>query len=1476
MSYEYNNSNNSNKSKLGFYLENAMKIMIEPYSIFVDDKLICYFDIESKKWHKPINCGDIPDNGAIMYGHCNVLINDKLLFIFTQSEYHYVLSIDKSNKNAVKWQKSRFMNKHILHNPKFQDNRADGNKIYKPYFLLLLKAQYHIKCQRIILISIDCYGVLTVCVLNPDYATSSSIDDVFCESRVVISQTPWSDIFTPISVVLNNFSSRCNKYLGWNIHYFSLLFSTIKNDIFPKFQSVMLDCQTYFSKKNDGKKLKSFPLMTNENLKFLKNLISIVSQKDVAKQTLNSGITNSFENKSVKNNVLCRESNCRSMQFNNCFNCAILFNINWLNNYAINYNLSSIGCGNTIRMNEDYFVLNIPLFYKGNQCNTFFYYFCANFLFYPSIYRPHFSIYCKHNINAYNSVSSIRCLFINNGGKICCIYNDSKHKKKVSKVILGNCTNWLNQMRRGQSSIIFGNDIVAIDSNKFENNINPWFDCDRTLRIDCVECKWSSPHCYFDDTKHSNNNDNSKNSSSNSNHSKDNNDNRDSLINILKIVETTVSSIDRVKYCEPDSNANELFSLRLNMIMDNVLSVRKTQFDERKEPPPMRLTIQSIENLFKYDDENNIRYNLVNGDSLKKLETILNYNYDTKMLKLHNQMQDKLMRCNTSDNKQGFTQFGNWIHNENYKDFTLINIGGNEKKRTWNISINTIECDYCGNFDFINDSIYYKKCSLCNKRVYCSFSCQFAHWYESHKYECKEVDLKFGIIMNGVRISSFENDCFNCVSSNSRYYSWFNVNRHKQVQVLKNKNDQLYKFCNVDILNIMKWNGCCSPWQMSFPWNTRMDDLNPGFISWIETSGYCNSVKSGFKKTLSQIDEISIDYFTYNRTSQNENDRFPVSSSCKSSLQMRENLYNDLRERFKTKPQTLKFFEWKPLCCVEIDFGNFMICPSRFRIVSKTATLGINYSIWQIDGFSLIKNKYVEIDKLICYSQRAIRTYRIDGDINVKEYFQKFRIWEISLETKNRLYNQFKRMNEINGNKNDNDNDNKEYIKMNTMKFDLDSSMFEIYGYVIQKSRKARLKMMDTRTRNVTPNNVNNENYLIPGIHYYSPTPLVFCDEEKTIEEFCALIVYPLPKEDDIDQIYGAIRFGIFDHEKKMIDDETGDCTNSVSFSKSVHYSKDEESYHNEYSIIYNGGCGSKGSDDDDGYRTQDEFPHFHERGGCDLLTCLVNYKESCFQFIINHCLVYTQPFQPFAINNEKKIEYFGYICSEMVGAQCILVDCVFKNSKLFQLKKNNDVKFEQSLHHWKKNLVLSTTLSNHNDDDDDDGVDDGIDGKENSVDNQLDQQLEARKFEAKQKMLNDKIDDLINSINIQRQKRQNKRKGKHKRKNKRKGKFESKIQSIKSTNRHKKKIQKKKQEKHKRNNKRNEVNSDTSNERKESSYKQIKYNDDSDSNSDDEEDENDSSSSDLDSSSTSITSSNQSTSSQCDCSDCLRERQQA
>ena len=62
----------------------------------IDNRLIFYFDIESQKWNKPHNYGDIPENGSIMYGHCNVVVNDQI-FIFTQSEYHFVLNIDKSD-----------------------------------------------------------------------------------------------------------------------------------------------------------------------------------------------------------------------------------------------------------------------------------------------------------------------------------------------------------------------------------------------------------------------------------------------------------------------------------------------------------------------------------------------------------------------------------------------------------------------------------------------------------------------------------------------------------------------------------------------------------------------------------------------------------------------------------------------------------------------------------------------------------------------------------------------------------------------------------------------------------------------------------------------------------------------------------------------------------------------------------------------------------------------------------------------------------------------------------------------------------------------------------------------------------------------------------------------------------------------------------------------------------------------------------
>ena len=154
----------------------------------------------------------------------------------------------------------------------------------------------------------------------------------------------------------------------------------------------------------------------------------------------------------MEKSVLSHQS--KYTEFNDCFNCAILFNVNWLEHYGIDYKLSSISSGNIARMRENYSVFNVPLFkqrsvyvqsmklYIFNIIHFFIIF--VKFGLYPRNPRnklPHYLIHCTNNIDEFNAVSSAQCLFKvlcygNDYSKVLAIYNDYKSSDKTTYVDL--------------------------------------------------------------------------------------------------------------------------------------------------------------------------------------------------------------------------------------------------------------------------------------------------------------------------------------------------------------------------------------------------------------------------------------------------------------------------------------------------------------------------------------------------------------------------------------------------------------------------------------------------------------------------------------------------------------------------------------------------------------------------------------------------------------------------------------------------------------------------------------------------------------------------------------------------------------------------------------------------------------------------------------------------------------------------------
>lgn len=222
---------------LGYYLSNIKNHVCNKKYEEYDDRLSCYFDYANKCWNLAQNSGHMPENEVQLYHHCSVRLSNKQILIFNRSDTHFHVGIKQNTPNSSKeviWSKTNKMS-HLV--------SSDDH-----FFPLCRNAVYHELSELVGLCSVGSDGQLRVCLINPKEKNTIH----FCESSFVIENTPWHDILNPISNILANFDSFDETYNGWYMYYYNLLLDVIENDIFLKFQAILLDGNSYF--KLDGNK----------------------------------------------------------------------------------------------------------------------------------------------------------------------------------------------------------------------------------------------------------------------------------------------------------------------------------------------------------------------------------------------------------------------------------------------------------------------------------------------------------------------------------------------------------------------------------------------------------------------------------------------------------------------------------------------------------------------------------------------------------------------------------------------------------------------------------------------------------------------------------------------------------------------------------------------------------------------------------------------------------------------------------------------------------------------------------------------------------------------------------------------------------------------------------------------------------------------------------------------------------------------
>ena len=360
-------------------------------------------------------------------------------------------------------------------------------------------------------------------------------------------------------------------------------------------------------------------------------------------------------------------------------------------------------------MNEDYFVLNIPLFVDmskrmnnnsatndlpnmnlnnsmfNNPVSTMIYYWKVNFVMNDTETRPHYMIHTLNNPNKYKNVSRIKKLLLfGNNSRVLSIYNftNKEENDKLLFIDLGAKVNWLWQMINGFAKIYWKNKM-------------------RFYEVKFCLC----PEKYM----------------------------------ALKGL-----SFAR-KRAYKDKNMFESFSS-----FTIARALRKFGYNTCQIHPPASVWSfknESLREVVDYsrnyrtskDKDKDKNLNLTrnsNGNicKLNEMDNILNHNYSMQLLRWQSREYDKETAKDRYD--VDCSRWFSHIDDENcdthgtrdvnFDHFNSFGFSCDIIRNDEKLLQHVVECDYCGNFDI--DPVYFIKCGGCDMKHYCGKLCLYMHW----------------------------------------------------------------------------------------------------------------------------------------------------------------------------------------------------------------------------------------------------------------------------------------------------------------------------------------------------------------------------------------------------------------------------------------------------------------------------------------------------------------------------------------------------------------------------------------------------------------------------------------------------------------------------------------------------------------------------------------------------------------------------
>ena len=705
-----------------------------------DDKLSFTIDLKNRQWNIPENIGSPPDTYFKLVNHCSVVVNGSI-YVCTMYGDYYKVNFDGSDMNTAKWA-------HFEQPSHMQVHRWDEDRVL---FSVGFNASYCLKSKRIIVLNTNCYGKISVTVLNPNAINANS----FFQDFVIIDDTPLSNMggFRRMNNSLNMINQHWNAMYSWNRYYDSVILDNLQEASFPSVRCISIECSSDFGS------------------------LSLLSQK--TKMDLeNNGI------------------NIKSKTFKKHTNNVFLLVVSSLEPIAIGNKESNTITGKNERIKEKFFTLNLVLSecaqlrkMKGKRANynqsVTMWTWNEGFKMCPFGKQPH----SMPNINDDSNITPMRDLLLMRDNskyrtnEIVTLYNDKRNKNSNNLVCvtLSDRAKFLDQMGNGFSQQQF-----VIRGRRH------------------VQCK------NYNGNKMAH-----LNSRKMTQQNKDARDNYDYCVSkVFRKIAENVGQALRLQLTSKAREASEMKNdeksksiLRLERIHSLAMgstaqrpgsNLYAPKYDWNPDtegwdvtgPPPHLMQISSL-NFVCGRHGMTSEIAIENSDVLLQVESKLNENLNyisatseliarctmggmkyasesAKIAALAKAM-DEYERSQLCTNESGTETKSDDSSNNNQDEMDIKQENKQEfeekenedKKAKEKRKIEILCCDNCGNkeiFDPSGDHVScYKKCGNCLLKTYCSDICQGDHWENEHKYSCNMNDRAIGSVFNNRKIVLLDN-----------------------------------------------------------------------------------------------------------------------------------------------------------------------------------------------------------------------------------------------------------------------------------------------------------------------------------------------------------------------------------------------------------------------------------------------------------------------------------------------------------------------------------------------------------------------------------------------------------------------------------------------------------------------------------------------------------------------------------------------